>query len=63
MSNDDDQKLAYVLFDVFRSKDKKDLSIEIYNSLHYTLRELLDVSKNKIEKEMGEYGIVYSERI
>ena len=51
MSNDDDQKLAYVLFDVFRSKDKKDLSIEIYNSLHYTLRELLDVSKNKIEKE------------
>jgi ATP-dependent Lon protease len=51
MSDNEDQKLAYVLFDVFRSKDKKDLAIEIYNSLHYTLREILDVSKNKIEKE------------
>ena len=51
MSNEDDQKLAYVLFDLFRSKDKKDISQEIYNSLHYSIRELLDISKTKIEKE------------
>ena len=51
MSNEDDQKLAYVLFDVFKSKDKKDTAQEIYVSLHHSLRDLLDVSKTKIEKE------------
>jgi len=51
MSNEDDQKLAYVLFDVFKSKDKKDVSQEIYTSLHFSLRDLLDISKTKIEKE------------
>jgi len=51
MSNDDDKKLAYVLFDVFRSKDKKDVANEVYQSLHYSIRELLDISKAKVEKE------------
>jgi len=51
MSNEDDQRLAYVLFDVFKSKDKKDISSEIYSSLHYTIRELLDISKIKIDNE------------
>jgi len=51
MSNEDDQKLAYVLFDVFRSKDKKDMASEIYSSLHHTIREMLDISKSKTEKE------------
>lgn len=51
MSNEDDKKLAYVLFDVFRSKDKKDVANEVYQSLHYSIRELLDISKAKVEKE------------
>ena len=51
MSNEDDQKLAYVLFDVFKSKDKKDNAQEIYASLHHSLRALLDISKIKIEEE------------
>lgn len=51
MSNEDDRKLAYVLFDVFRSKDKKDVATEVYQSLHYSIRELLDISKIKVEKE------------
>ena len=51
MSNKDDQKLAYILFDVFRSKDKKNVSQEIYYSLHYTIRDLLDISKIVLEKE------------
>ena len=51
MSNEDDQKLAYVLFDVFKSKDKKDNAQEIYASLHHSLRTLLDISKVKIEEE------------
>jgi ATP-dependent Lon protease len=54
MSNDDDKKLAYVLFDVFKSKDKKDIASEIYQSLHYSIRELLDNSKAKVEKEEAE---------
>ena len=51
MSNEDDQRLAYVLFDVFKAKDKKDLSSEIYASLHYTIREFLDISKIKVDKQ------------
>jgi ATP-dependent Lon protease len=56
MSNEDDQKLAFILFDVFKSKDKKDVSTEVYNSLHHSIRELLDVSKEKLEKEESELG-------
>jgi len=54
MSNEDDKKLAYVLFDIFRSKDKKDIANEVYQSLHYSIRELLDMSKAKVEKEEHE---------
>lgn len=54
MSNEDDQKLAFVLFDVFKAKDKKDISTEVYQSLHYSIRDLLDVSKGKIDKEENE---------
>ena len=54
MSNDDDKKIAYVLFDVFRTKDKKDIASEVYQSLHYSIRELLDISKAKVEKEETE---------
>ena len=51
MSNNDDKKVAYILFDIFKSKDKKDIASEIYQSLHYSIRELLDNSKIMVEKE------------
>ena len=54
MSNSDDKRLAYVLFDVFKSKDKKDTASEIYQSLHYSIRDLLDNSKFTVEKEEAE---------
>jgi len=54
MSNQDDQKLAFILFDVFKSKDKKDVTSEVYQSLHHMIRELLDVSKATVEKEEQE---------
>ena len=51
MSNEDDQKLAYVLFDVLKSKDKKNVSGEIYESLHYSIRELLEDSQKMVEED------------
>jgi len=51
MSSNDDKKVAYILFDIFKSKDKKDFAHEIYQSLHYSIRELLDTSKIIVEKE------------
>lgn len=69
MSNKDDQKLAFILFDVFKIKDKKNISIEVYQSLHHTIREILDISKCNIEKEesdlikISESDIPYERRI
>ena len=51
MSSDEDKKVAFVLFDVFKSKDKKDIASDIYQSLHYSIRDMLDISKTKLEKE------------
>ena len=51
MSSEEDKKVAFVLFDVFKSKDKKDISSDIYQSLHYSIRDMLDISKTKLEKE------------
>ena len=51
MSNEDNQKLGYILFDIFKSKDKKDICQEIYFSLHYSIRDLLHLSKVKLENE------------
>lgn len=58
MSNQDDQKLAFILFDVFKSKDKKDATSEVYQSLHHVIRELLDVSKAAVEKDEQELSKV-----
>ena len=58
MSNQDDQKLAFILFDVFKSKDKKDATSEVYQSLHHAIRELLDVSKAAVEKDEQELSKV-----
>jgi len=69
MSNEEDQKLAFILFDVFKAKDKKDVSTEVYQALHHSIREMLDVSKGKVEKEeqelnkISESDIPYERRI
>ena len=54
MSNEDDNKLAFILFDVFKTKDKKNISTEIYQSLHHSIRVMLDITKNNIEHEDSE---------
>jgi hypothetical protein len=54
ISNEEDQKLAYLLFDIFKSKDKKNIAIEIYNSLHHSIRKKLDIAKIQIETEENE---------
>ena len=51
MSNEDDMKLAYILYDILKSKDKKNIAIEIYESLHYSIRELLDSSQKIVEDD------------
>jgi hypothetical protein len=69
MSNEEDQKLAFILFDVFKAKDKKDISTEVYQALHHSIREMLDVSKCKVEKDelelskISESDIPYERRI
>ena len=51
MSGEDDQKLAYVLYDVLKSGKKTKEANEIYESLHYSIRELLDNSKKLIDED------------
>ena len=48
ISNDDDQRIGYILFDIFKSKDKKNIITEIYNTLHYTIRNKLDLAKKNL---------------
>jgi ATP-dependent Lon protease len=69
MSNNDDKQLAYILYDIFKSKDKKEVSTEIYNSLHYSIRYILDETKQNIEikedelMKITESDISYEHRI
>ena len=51
MSGEDDQKLAYVLYDVLKNGKKSKEATEVYESLHYTIRELLDNSRKLIEED------------
>jgi ATP-dependent Lon protease len=51
MSNDEDQKLAFILFDIFKLKDKKNIATEIYNSLHHSIRKKLDLAKLNADAE------------
>ncbi len=46
-----DNKLAYLLYDVLKMKDKKGLTNEIYNSLHYSHKIKLDNAHEQIVKE------------
>jgi hypothetical protein len=54
MSNEEDQKLAFILFDIFKLKDKKNIAIEIYNSLHHSIRKKLDLAKLNADIEEKE---------
>ena len=51
MSDEENQKLAFILFDVLKSKDKKGISDEIYLSLHYSIRCLLDKAKKDVAED------------
>jgi len=63
MNDDEDKKIAFVLYDIFKTKDKKDINKEIYNSLHYTIREQLDLSKEKVLKHEEELSKIDSSDI
>ena len=54
ISNEEDQKLAYLLFDIFKMKDNKNIATDIYNSLHHSIRKKLDIAKLKEETEEKE---------
>lgn len=69
ISNIDDKKLAWIIFDIWKSKDKHNQTNEVYNSLHYSIRKELDIAKNnykndeiEIEK-LVESDIPYEKRI
>lgn len=51
MNNDEDKKLAFILYDIFKTKDKKKEAIDIYNSLHHTLRDYLDFGEDLVKKD------------
>jgi len=69
ISNEDDQKIGYILFDVFKLKDTNNITLEIYNSLHYSIRQKLDIAKLNLENEekkiinLLESDIPYERRI
>jgi ATP-dependent Lon protease len=67
--NEDDMKLGFILYDILRMKDKKDLVFDIYNSLPTLFKIKLDDTEkvinadeeNLIKNNMGE--ISYERRI
>ena len=68
ISNNDDNKLAHILFDVLKTKDKKNITIEIYNALHYSIRHKLDIATQNNENEEKQINfditdITYEKRI
>lgn len=69
MSNEDDQKLAYILYDILKIKDKQNIANEIYDSLHYSIRELLNKSEKIVEEDeerldkLASSDIPYEKRI
>ena len=51
MSNEDDQKIALILFEIFKTKDKRNIASEIYNSLHHSIRDILNIAKTNLDKD------------
>ena len=56
MNSEEDQKIAFILFDVLKSKDKKGISNEIYQSLNHHLRILLDNARNIVQDTEANLG-------
>jgi ATP-dependent Lon protease len=52
ISNEEDNKLGCILFDIFKTKDKKNMAIEVYDSLHYNIKQKLDFTKEEIDKDI-----------
>merc|ERR1711871_966943 len=69
MSNTDNKKLAYVLFDILQTKDQSNMAEEIYLGLHHSIRDELDTAKidfkesEKSLKKLAESDIPYEKRI
>lgn len=69
MSNTDNKKLAYVLFDILQTKDQSNMAEEIYLGLHHSIRDELDTAKidfkesEKSLKKLTESDIPYEKRI
>tara|TARA_B110000977_G_C11085674_1_gene494596 strand:+ start:129 stop:3362 length:3234 start_codon:yes stop_codon:yes gene_type:complete len=51
MSDIENQKLGYILYDILKTKDKRGIAGKIYNSLHYSLRGLLDNAEKKVQED------------
>ena len=54
LGSDTDSKLAFVLFEILKMKDKKGISTDIYNSLHYNHKIFLSDIGSKMVKEEEE---------
>ena len=54
LGTETDNKLAYLLYDILKIKDKKDVATDIYNSLHYKHKLYLNNSKEILENEEKE---------
>ena len=69
MSNNENKKLAYVLFDILQSKDQSNMAEEIYMGLHHSIRDELDFAKIEFKetekqlKKLTESDIPYEKRI
>merc|ERR1711871_1506405 len=69
MSNNENKKLAYVLFDILQTKDQSNMAEEIYMGLHHSIRDELDVAKIEFKetekqlKKLTESDIPYEKRI
>merc|ERR1711871_117887 len=69
MSNNENKKLAYVLFDILQTKDQSNMAEEIYMGLHHSIRDELDTAKidfkesEKSLKKLTESDIPYEKRI
>lgn len=68
IGSQDDQKIAYILFESLKKKNKQ-LSNEIFHSLHHYVRELLDKAENDFREDEQELNrmvnvdIPYEQRI
>jgi ATP-dependent Lon protease len=69
MSNIENKKLAYVLFDILQTKDQANIAEEIYLGLHHSIRDELDAAKldfkesEKKIRKLTESDIPYEKRI